>query len=144
GSSAAPSRAASCALPSSCSPPRPIRPPGRLRCTPTAGSASRSNTKTWRRPCAGSRRVLRDDFRMRRLKIPQLTLAELLLADQLEKRWTGNIEANKFLVKPKAIDSSIFLVLANLDAVHRRDGICSSRQRQSWLIAQQSSARVNV
>jgi hypothetical protein len=54
GSSAALSRAATLARRSSCSPPPPIRHAGPQRRTPTGGSASRSNTKIWRRPCAGS------------------------------------------------------------------------------------------
>jgi Response regulator receiver domain len=41
-------------LPSSCSPPPPIQPPGLPKCMPRLGSASRSNTMTWRRLCAGS------------------------------------------------------------------------------------------
>ena len=57
---------------------------------------------------------------MRGLKRTQLTPVELLLPDQLENRRTGNVEANELLVIPEAVDSSVFLVLANFDSIYRR------------------------
>src|SRR5262249_33201198 len=65
------------------------------------------------------------------------------LSNQLENRWPRNVETNELLVKPKAVDFSVFLVLTDFDTIYESDRF-PRLSGWSFGITEKARSRVNV